>query len=84
MVDWAREIVNGYAPMKVTPRQVMYILASDGTLPHTAPMYVRLSAQLAKTGREGRFLDLIDTVKAIYWSASTLAGSARDPGRRQP
>ncbi|MGC5236283.1 hypothetical protein [Streptomyces albogriseolus] len=23
VADWAREIVNGYAPMKVTPRQVI-------------------------------------------------------------
>jgi hypothetical protein len=47
VVDRAREIVNGYAPMKVTLRQVMYGLASEGALPHTAPMYRRLSAQLA-------------------------------------
>ncbi|MFJ9931460.1 hypothetical protein ACIRU5_36275 [Streptomyces misionensis] len=63
VVDRAREIVNGYAPMKVTLRQVMYRLVSDRTLPHTAPMYRRLSAQLAKARREGRFPDLIDTVR---------------------
>ncbi len=66
VVDRAREIVNGYAPMKVTLRQVMYRLASEGTLPHTAPMYRRLSAQLAKARREGRFPDLIDTVREVH------------------
>lgn len=44
VVDRAREIVNGYAPMKVTLRQFMYRLASEGTLPPTAPMYRRPSA----------------------------------------
>ncbi|MDX3231871.1 hypothetical protein [Streptomyces sp. ME19-01-6] len=66
VVDRAREIVNGYAPMKVTLRQVMYRLVSEGTLPHTAPMYRRLSAQLAKARREGRFPDLIDTVREVH------------------
>lgn len=65
-MDRAREIVNGYAPMQVTLRQVMYRLASEGTLPHTAPMYRRLSAQLAKARREGRFPDLIDTVREVH------------------
>ncbi|MEU2135338.1 hypothetical protein [Streptomyces sp. NPDC018352] len=65
-MDRAREIVNGYAPMKVTLRQVMYRLASERTLPHTAPMYRRLSAQLAKARREGRFPDLIDTVREVH------------------
>ncbi|WP_029380925.1 hypothetical protein, partial [Streptomyces leeuwenhoekii] len=66
VVDRAREIVNGYAPMQVTLRQVMYRLASEGTLPHTAPMYRRLSAQLAQARREGRFPDLIDTVREVH------------------
>lgn len=66
VVDRAREIVNGYAPMKVTLGQVMYRLASEGTLPHTAPMCRRLSAQLARARREGRFPDLIDTVRQVH------------------
>ncbi|GHD81146.1 hypothetical protein GCM10010317_104060 [Streptomyces mirabilis] len=37
MVDRAREIVQGYAPLKVTLRQVMYRLASESVLPHTPP-----------------------------------------------
>ncbi|WP_234438749.1 hypothetical protein [Streptomyces sp. NRRL S-340] len=60
--------MNGYAPMKVTLRQVMYRLVSEGALPHTAPMYRRLSAQLAKARREGRLPDLIDTVREIHFS----------------
>ncbi|WP_340373780.1 hypothetical protein U5640_43800 [Streptomyces sp. SS7] len=54
MADRPREIVNGYAPMKLTLRQVAYRLASEGTLPHTAPMHRRLSLQPAKVrGRAG-------------------------------
>ncbi|MFE0798221.1 MULTISPECIES: hypothetical protein [Streptomyces] len=66
MMDRAREIVNGYAPMKVTLRQVMYRLAFEGKLPHTAPMYRRLSPQLAKARLEGRFPDLIDTAREVH------------------
>jgi hypothetical protein len=66
VVDRARRIVEGYAPLKVTLRQVMYRLVSEGALPHTAPMYRRLSAQLAQARREGRFPDLIDTVRAVH------------------
>lgn len=66
MVDRAREIVDGYAPMKVTLRQVMYRLAAEGVLPHTPPMYRRLSAQLAQARRERRFPDLIDTVREVH------------------
>ncbi|MGW6879579.1 hypothetical protein ACWGEU_04830 [Streptomyces goshikiensis] len=57
VVDRAREIVVGYAPLKVTLRQVMYRLAAEGVLPHAPPMYRRLSAQLAQARREGRFPD---------------------------
>jgi hypothetical protein len=39
VVERAREIVDGYAPLKVTVRQVMYRLVSEGVLPHTPPMY---------------------------------------------
>ncbi|MEU9378535.1 hypothetical protein AB0D94_32940 [Streptomyces sp. NPDC048255] len=52
-MERAREIVDGYAPLKVTLRQVMYRLVSEGVLPHTSPMYRRLSAQLAQARREG-------------------------------
>lgn len=65
MVDRAREIVESYDG-GVTLRQVMYRLVSDGALPHAAPMYRRLSAQLAKARREGRFPDLIDTVREVH------------------
>ncbi|MFF1779805.1 hypothetical protein [Streptomyces virginiae] len=65
-MERAREIVDGYAPLKVTLRQVMYRLAAEGVLPHTPPMYRRLSAQLAQARREGRFPDLIDTVREVH------------------
>ncbi|MFJ4517489.1 hypothetical protein [Streptomyces sp. NPDC088816] len=35
----------------VTLRQVMYRVVSEGEFPHTAPMYWRLPAQMAKTCR---------------------------------
>ncbi|MFF5706595.1 hypothetical protein ACFY7H_29530 [Streptomyces sp. NPDC012794] len=66
VVDRAREIVDGYAPLKVTLRQVMYRVAAEGVLPHTPPMYRRLSARLAQARREGRFPDLIDTVREVH------------------
>ncbi|MEV8529229.1 hypothetical protein AB0451_34660 [Streptomyces sp. NPDC052000] len=65
VVDRAREIVESYEG-GVTLRQVMYRLASEGVLPHTPPMYRRLSSQLAKARREGRFPDLIDTIRAVH------------------
>ncbi|GEB60055.1 hypothetical protein GCM10017674_75390 [Streptomyces gardneri] len=58
--------MDGYAPLKVTLRQVMYRLAAEGVLPHTPPMYRRLSSQLAQARREGRFPDLIDTVREVH------------------
>ncbi|MGX1266875.1 hypothetical protein RKD18_000069 [Streptomyces phaeoluteigriseus] len=61
VVDRARQIVVGYAPLKITLRQVMYRLVAEGVLPHTAPMYRRLSAQLAQARREGR-----------HWNAQTI------------
>ncbi|MFJ3637841.1 hypothetical protein [Streptomyces sp. NPDC090112] len=66
VVDRAREIVDGYAPLKVTLRQVMYRLAAEGVLPHTPPMYRRLSARFAQARRESRFPDLIDTVREVH------------------
>lgn len=41
-------------------------LAAEGVLPHTPPMYRQLSAQLAQARREGRFPDLIDTVREVH------------------
>ncbi|MFJ9942954.1 hypothetical protein [Streptomyces erythrochromogenes] len=52
VVERAREIVDGYAPLKVTLRQVMYRLAAAGVLLHTPPMYRRLSARLDQARRE--------------------------------
>ncbi|MFD3720026.1 hypothetical protein [Streptomyces sp. NPDC058674] len=66
VVDCAREIVDGYAPLKVTLRRVMHRLAAEGVLPHTPPMYRQLSAQLAQARREGGFPDLIDTVREVH------------------
>ncbi|MGW6981637.1 hypothetical protein ACWGE1_19685 [Streptomyces sp. NPDC054932] len=40
----------------------MYRLAAEGVLPHTPPMYRRL----AQARREGRFRDLIDTVREVH------------------
>ncbi|PJM98633.1 hypothetical protein CG740_34930 [Streptomyces sp. CB01201] len=65
VVERAQEIVESYEG-GVTLRQVMYRLVSERALPHTAPMYRRLSAQLAKARREGRFPDLIDTVREVH------------------
>ncbi|MFE1877952.1 hypothetical protein ACFW9N_45160 [Streptomyces sp. NPDC059496] len=66
VVERARQIVDGYAPLKVTLRQVMYRLAAEGVLPHTPPMYRRLSSRLAQARREGRFPDLIDTMREVH------------------
>jgi hypothetical protein len=66
VVERAREIVEGYAPLKVTLRQVMYRLAAEGVLPHTASMYRHLSSHLAQARREHRFPDLIDTLRKVY------------------
>lgn len=44
----------------------MYKLASAGVLPHTPSMYRHLSSHLAKARREGRFPDLIDTLREVH------------------
>ncbi|MFH8894384.1 hypothetical protein [Streptomyces sp. NPDC017949] len=44
----------------------MYRLAAEGVLPHTPSMCRRLSSQLAHARREGRFPDLIDTVREVH------------------
>ncbi|MEU6033744.1 hypothetical protein ABZ825_43445 [Streptomyces tauricus] len=49
--------------MSATLRQVVYRLVSEGVL---APVYRRLSAQLAHARREGRSPALIDTVRAVH------------------
>ena len=65
IVDRAREIVNGYEG-GVSLRQVMYRLVSQGLLANTPPMYRRLSSRMAAARREGRFPDLIDTLREIH------------------
>lgn len=44
----------------------MYKLASEGALPHTPSMYRHLSAHLAQARREGRFPELIDTLREVH------------------
>ncbi|MFE2554387.1 hypothetical protein ACFXGI_38675, partial [Streptomyces sp. NPDC059355] len=44
----------------------MYRLAAESALPHTPPMHRRLSSQLAQARREGRFPDLIDTIREVH------------------
>ncbi|ALV39331.1 hypothetical protein [Streptomyces sp. CdTB01] len=44
VVDRARQIVEGYAPLKIALRQVRYQLASEGVVPRTPPMCRRLSS----------------------------------------
>ncbi|WP_254594762.1 hypothetical protein [Streptomyces sp. 8P21H-1] len=51
-------------------RQVMYRLVSEGVLPHTASMYRHLSSHLARARREGRFPDLVDTLREVHVPAS--------------
>ncbi|MGW2865629.1 hypothetical protein [Streptomyces sp. NPDC001205] len=74
VVQRAREIYAEYDG-DVTLRQLMYRLVAEGTLPHTAPMYRRLSSRLAQARREGRFPELIDTVRQVHvppaWSSAT-------------
>ncbi|MEU9286239.1 hypothetical protein AB0D57_16335 [Streptomyces sp. NPDC048275] len=60
----------------------MYRLVPEGVLPHTAPMYRHLSAQLAQARREGRFPDLIDTVRAVHAPLACPDADAFRPGRR--
>lgn len=55
VVDRARRIVAAYAPLKVTLRQVMYRLASEGVLPHTPPMYRRLSSRWPRPAARAAF-----------------------------
>ncbi|MFJ1673160.1 hypothetical protein ACIOK4_43775 [Streptomyces bottropensis] len=65
VVDRAREIVEGHEG-GVTLRQVMYRLVSEGVLAHTPSMYRRLSSRLAQARREGRFPDLVDTLREVH------------------
>lgn len=74
VVDRAREVVDGY-DVGVTLRQVMYRLVSEGALPHTAPLYRRLSSRLAAARRQGRFPDL-DTVREVHVSPAWPAAAA--------
>ncbi|MFF3734600.1 hypothetical protein ACFYXM_30975 [Streptomyces sp. NPDC002476] len=65
VVDRARQIVES-CEGGVTLRQVMYRLVSEGMLPHTPSMYRHLSSHLAQARREGRFPDLIDTLREVH------------------
>ncbi|MET9364600.1 hypothetical protein ABZX93_27300 [Streptomyces sp. NPDC006632] len=65
VVDRAREIVGSHEG-GVRLRQVMYRLASEGVLPHTPSMYRHLPYRLAQARREGRFPDLIDTLREVH------------------
>ncbi|MFD6878428.1 MULTISPECIES: hypothetical protein [unclassified Streptomyces] len=81
-MERAREIMDGYAALKVMLRRVMYRLAAEGVLPHTPPTYRRLSSQPARARREGRFPDLI--VREVHgamgrWAPSPTAGRAVGP-----
>ncbi|MER5978564.1 hypothetical protein ABT142_18905 [Streptomyces sp. NPDC001857] len=46
--------------------QVMYLLVSEGVLPHTPSMYRHLSSHLDQARREGRFPDLIDPLREVH------------------
>ncbi|MFD6464674.1 hypothetical protein [Streptomyces goshikiensis] len=74
VVERARQIVDGYAPLNVTLRQVMYRLAAEGVLPDAPPMYRRLSARLAQARREGSFPDLTDTMREVHVPPAWLSG----------
>ncbi len=63
VADRAREIVEGYEG-GVTLCQVMYRPVYEGALPHTAPMYRRLSGQLAKARREHGLPELLANLRA--------------------
>lgn len=64
-MDRAREIIQGYEG-GVMLRQVMYRLASEGVLTHTPSMYRHLSSHLARARGEGRFPDLVDTLREVH------------------
>ncbi|MER7810388.1 hypothetical protein [Streptomyces sp900116325] len=66
MVDRARDIVTGYGEMGCTLRQVHYRLVAEGLIPNTPPTYRRLSSRLAQARRDGRFPDLIDTLRELH------------------
>ncbi|MFB6718083.1 MULTISPECIES: hypothetical protein [unclassified Streptomyces] len=54
----------------------MYRLAAEGVLPHTPSMYRHLSSHLAQARCEGRFPDLIDTLREVHVPPSWMdAGS---------
>lgn len=82
VVDRTRQIVESYEG-GVTLRQVMYRLVSARVLPHTPSMYRRLSSRLARARREGRFPDLVDTLREVHvppaWpDAGAFLGEAVD------
>lgn len=50
----------------VTLRQLWYRAISEGLVPNTPSMYRRLSSRLAQARREGRFPDLVDTLREVH------------------
>ncbi|MFI9332656.1 hypothetical protein ACIGZJ_34625 [Kitasatospora sp. NPDC052868] len=69
VVEQARLVVVGYGG-DCTLRQVYYKLITQAVIPHTASAYKHLSAHLAKARREGRFPDLIDTLRQVHAPAA--------------
>ncbi|MEU9888808.1 hypothetical protein [Sphaerisporangium sp. NPDC051011] len=65
IVEQARRIVEEYGG-GVTLRQVHYRLVAAGLIPNTPPTYRRLSSRLAQARREGRFPELIDTLREVH------------------
>ncbi|MET7304673.1 hypothetical protein [Embleya sp. NPDC005575] len=65
VVDRAREIVAEY-DAGVTLRQLRYRAISEQLVPNTPSMYRRLSSRLAQARREGRFPDLVDTLREVH------------------
>ncbi|MCX4598383.1 hypothetical protein OG819_55600 [Streptomyces sp. NBC_01549] len=45
---------------------MMYLLVSEGVLPHTPSMYRRRPSWLAQAHREGGFPDLVDTLREVH------------------
>ncbi|TDU80679.1 hypothetical protein [Streptomyces sp. KS 21] len=62
--NWTRPQETG----AIHPRRRIHSKSTRRTpsLPHTPPMYRRLSAQVAQARRVGRFPDLIDTVREVH------------------
>lgn len=75
VVARAREIVAEYDG-GVTLRQVHYRCVAAGLIPNTPPVYRRLSSRLAQARREGRFPDLVDSLRTVHVAPSWPNASA--------